>query len=334
MPLVSVIMPTYNTSPNMLHESIDSILDQSYEKLELIIIDDGSHNNGDYAYIRQNYKDQRIILIKNDVNSGVAVTLNKGIRKAQGKYIVRMDSDDIAEKNRIKQLVSYMEHNSDVILCGSYAKSFGAHRKSMRYPVNDPEIRAEMLFNNPFCHPTVIMRRKFLVDNQLFYPEGIANEDYAMWVQMSKYPEVKFHNIPRPLLNYRIHANQVTNINRKALNRDAIVYHMIALQNFGVTDLEESEIETFVKVVESSTKVEQKEIDIFVSVCRRIMSLLEQKESQINRVFFSCIGKYYKKAIIKQKMIHKNSDIIVDESMSKLKSNFSIDALYSIIRLL
>ena len=115
-------MSVYN-SEDYLKEAIDSILGQTYANLEFIIIDDASTDRS--LDIVKSYNDKRILLIKNEVNIGLAASLNKGIEIARGKYIARMDSDDISQSNRIYEQVKYLENNPDILCYGSWARYFG-----------------------------------------------------------------------------------------------------------------------------------------------------------------------------------------------------------------
>ena len=121
---VSVIMPVYNGA-QYLQEAIDSILQQTYRDFEFIIIDDGSTDNS-LEIIRMNADlDKRIVLLQNEQNSGICVTLNKGLEVAKGEYIVRMDCDDISELNRLAIQVAFMDSHPEYGLVGSNTKIFG-----------------------------------------------------------------------------------------------------------------------------------------------------------------------------------------------------------------
>ena len=119
---ISVVMPTYNTQISILREAVDSILNQTFSDFEFIIIDDGSANDT-YEYLKS-IPDERIKIIKNDTNIGITKSLNIGFRAARGKYIARMDSDDIAFPDRFEKQYAFMESHPDVFVCGSKAIFF------------------------------------------------------------------------------------------------------------------------------------------------------------------------------------------------------------------
>ena len=108
VPGVSVVMPAYNAA-KYIKEAIDSILAQTYRDFEFIIVNDGSTDNTKEIIL--SYSDPRIVYIENEQNSGICVTLNKGLDAAKGRYIVRMDSDDIALPQRLEVQVRYMDAN-------------------------------------------------------------------------------------------------------------------------------------------------------------------------------------------------------------------------------
>ena len=205
-PLVSVLMPVYNGAP-FLKEAVESICGQTYGNFELIIIDDGS-KDGSSDVIRD-IKDQRIRLINNETNIGLASTLNKGIELSQGKYIARMDQDDISHSGRIDRQVTYMETHPETVACSAWFKMFGASEKQIAYPESHNEIYLRFLYSCPIAHPAVILRKETLVNNRLFYdPAYEYSEDSNLWIRMINFGE--FHNLPEFLFSYRMHHSQMT----------------------------------------------------------------------------------------------------------------------------
>ena len=121
--LISVIMPNYNTSVEYLSLAVDSILSQTYENFEFIIIDDCSTDESvDYL---ASITDPRVRVIRNDVNRGITASLNVALDNARGDYIARMDSDDVSLPERFEKQIAFMEANPDVIVCGTWIQSFG-----------------------------------------------------------------------------------------------------------------------------------------------------------------------------------------------------------------
>lgn len=115
---ISVIMPVYNTPKDILNEAVKSILNQSFADFEFIIIDDCSDKAECKDYLESLY-DERIRIIRNPQNLGITKSLNIGLRAASGKYIARMDSDDISLPRRLEKQYSFMEEHTDTLICGT-----------------------------------------------------------------------------------------------------------------------------------------------------------------------------------------------------------------------
>ena len=200
-------MPVYN-GEEYLKEAIDSILSQTFSDFELIIINDCSKDNT--VNIVKEYNDERIILINNDVNLGIAKTLNKGIDLARGKYIARMDADDICYSHRFETQYNFMEKNLDIGMCGSSVQIFTENSTNLHEcPTSHDEIRVLQIFNTAFAHPTVMIRRSILEKYNLKYNDFYEGmEDYELWIRMSEV--TKLANIKDVLLKYRSHPKQAT----------------------------------------------------------------------------------------------------------------------------
>ena len=206
-PLVSVVMSVYNAE-NYIAEAIESILEQSYENFEFIIINDGSTDES--LSIITEYKDVRIRIVSRE-NRGLIESLNEGILLAQGKYIARMDADDISLASRFEKQVSFLEKHQDIGICGTAVMGFGKQIESFvwRLPLNDKRLKAELLFSSCFAHPTVMMRREMLLHHALYYDKQFLHaEDLELWTRMARYTH--FANLKMPLLKYRIVENSIT----------------------------------------------------------------------------------------------------------------------------
>ncbi|PDY79665.1 glycosyltransferase [Bacillus cereus] len=205
-PFISVIMSVYNTDENYLREAIESILNQTFTNFEFIIIDDASSFSID-SVIKE-YEDPRIILMRNTSNMGLAASLNKGIEVSKGKYIARMDSDDVSSVERFEKQVDFMERYKKVDILGTLAEKFGGMNGKFGYDESNEMIKARLIFNSSLIHPTCMIRRDFLISNNLKYnPHFLKAQDYELWSrciagELSVFPEV--------LLSYRVHNKQVT----------------------------------------------------------------------------------------------------------------------------
>jgi len=202
-PLVSVIMPVYNCE-TFIDEAISSIVNQTYENLEIIVIDDNSYD-GTIEKLRlwQN-QDSRIQLFINETNLGISKNLNLGIVNSRGKYIARMDGDDICFLNRIFEQVAYMEQNPGVDMVGAGYEFLNGTKKMV--PQTDHErIKVGMLFCTQFAHPTVMFKSESVKKlKRLYNPAWTDTEDYEYWAYLKSEGFV-FGNIAKPLLLYRTH---------------------------------------------------------------------------------------------------------------------------------
>ena len=206
--LVSVVMPVYNGAL-YLKEAIDSILSQTHKNLELIIINDGSTD--DTEDIILSYEDSRIHYIVNEKNSGICVTLNKGLDVAQGKYIARMDCDDISVPERLQKQVEYMEQHPNIGIIGSDIIVFGEGIQERLFTFEHDMncCKAGLLFFTCFAHPVVMIRKSILDEYNLRYDDEYRGlEDFELWYRISQYADLV--NLPTPLLHYRKHKSQET----------------------------------------------------------------------------------------------------------------------------
>ncbi|HRZ85594.1 MAG TPA: glycosyltransferase [Candidatus Paceibacterota bacterium] len=221
IPLVSVVMPVYN-SEKYVAQAIESVLNQTFKDFEFIIIDDGSTDKSLEIIKKYAKKDKRIKVIVNNSNLKICKTLNKGIKLAKGKYIARMDSDDISLPTRFEEQVNFLEKNPDVGIVGSYIKLFEDSGKILgirKYSQEDKELKERIFFYSPFAHPTVMMRKE-IFDKGIYYQEvDFPSEDLNLWFRIgSRY---KFSNIPKVLLNYRYHENSTTGSKLRKMEKRA-----------------------------------------------------------------------------------------------------------------
>lgn len=201
-------MPVYNCEKYVL-EAVESILEQTYSNFELLIIDDYS-TDGTVAKIKL-LNDNRIHLTQKPRNLGYTDSLNFGLKIAKGKYIARMDGDDISLPTRFEKQIAFLEANEDVVVCGT-AFEILHNNFYITVPESNDEIKVGMLHECKIGHPTVMMRTSFLKRHHLSYNTKMEPaEDYDLWIRMIHLG--KFHNLQESLLKYRKHQNQVSNQN-------------------------------------------------------------------------------------------------------------------------
>lgn len=210
-PKISVIMSSYNRT-QYIKEAIESILNQTYQDFELIIIDDCSKKETQDVIEKYAQNDERIIFLKNDRNIGQALTRNRGLEIAKGDYIAILDDDDISLPTRFEKQVEYMDKNPDIILSGTDIETFGGNEISSSWvDLFDPEIISVLInFYNPFCASTLIFRNDFIKEHNIKYDNSVCHvEDYDLYRQVLA-AGGKISNLPQVLVKYRVHKQSVT----------------------------------------------------------------------------------------------------------------------------
>lgn len=196
---VSVVMPVYN-GEKYLREAIDSVLSQTFDNFEFIIVNDGSTDSSEE--IIRSYSDSRIVLV-NKPNSGIVDSLNLGIKRATGKYIARMDADDIMLPDRLKIQYRFMEENSRVDILASGFEWFGELSRGGFHSTNGIVTKGALMRGNPVGHPTVMMRKRSLEKLPVIYEHGYDYaEDFKLWFHAISHG-LQINNIPDIVLKYR-----------------------------------------------------------------------------------------------------------------------------------
>lgn len=239
MPLiVSIIMSVYN-GEHYLQEAIDSVLNQTFTGFEFIIINDGSTDKS--SLILQGYNDPRIVLLNNSQRIGLAKSLNKGLAQARGKYMARMDADDVALPNRLEKQVAFLEKHPEVGIVGSQCWQINAGGQKLQLnqrPTSDLAIHWISLLTNPFIHPTVMIRSDIVTQHSLKYNETFeTTQDYELWTRLLGFTQGA--NINEPLLLYRLTNEAITRRHRETQlkNQDNIALRTIQekLPGFDIT---------------------------------------------------------------------------------------------------
>jgi Glycosyl transferase family 2 len=207
---ISVVMSVFNGQV-FLAEAVESILGQTFHDFEFVIIDDGSTDRT--AEILTNYarQDERIRVHRHE-NKGRATSLNIGIGVARGKYIARMDADDIALRTRLEEQIRFMEEHPDVGLLGGAFELISDDGSrlinTISFPTEDSDIKSALLIDNPICHPTVIMRKAVFEVSGGYRKALVDADDYDLWLRISE--RSRLANLSTCILQYRIHPNQVS----------------------------------------------------------------------------------------------------------------------------
>lgn len=201
---ISVIMAVYNDS-EYLAESINSILEQSYTDFEFIIVDDCSTDGCDEIIKHYSKIDQRIIQFQNEKNTGLPSCLNFAITKSKGRFIARMDGDDISHPDRLDKQLAFMNENTGIDICGTgivYIDSDGVEVGKADMPLTHNEIKKTINRKSPFAHPSVLIRKEFF-ENYGGYDETLRRkQDYDLWSR-GMINGAKYSNLPDHLVQYR-----------------------------------------------------------------------------------------------------------------------------------
>lgn len=304
LPTISVLMSTYNTPKEWLSDAIESILNQTFSDFEFIIVDDCSVEG--IEIFKSKYKDSRIIWMRNEKNLGLTKTLNKALKVAKGKYIARMDADDISLPMRFQMQVDFMEKNPDIIACGSYRRAFGNEDKDECW--NIPRTREEqqiMLFfyNCGLTHPTAMFRKEMLDKWNIFYNENYTKaQDYGIWVQCTRYAPLAM--IPKVLLQYRKSNQQISVAGRQSQLENDRKVKIDQLEMLGIKATEdEKDMHVFFcrgkmirKVSDTKRWVER------LKDANNTTMYFDQKlfSKILNRYWYECCKNYYKESNSKE----------------------------------
>jgi len=242
MDLVSIIMPSYNTG-RYIKESIDSVLAQTYKNWELIIVDDCSKDDTDEVIA--SFKDERIKYLKNEKNSGAAVSRNRGLCEAKGKWIAFLDSDDIWEPEKLELQLEFMKKNGYSFTYTDYRIQLNG--EWMPYINTAPDtVNMRKLYNYCYFSTITVMYDRDVVG--LVQIEDLKkNNDYAMWFEVMKKAKIA-HRLPKCLSYYIKHDDSVSGgskwklikhhyiLYKKGLKKNSLMSFLLTLNNlfFGV----------------------------------------------------------------------------------------------------
>lgn len=201
-PLISVAMGTYNGS-RRIKKAVESILNQSYTNFELIICDDASTDDTLEIITDMAAKDKRIVIISNKVNSGLNISLNKCIEAAHGKYIARMDDDDLSVHNRFEMQVEFLEGHPEYAIVGCSKRYFDEHGIWGQAKAKTCPTIVDVFTSHAFSHPTVMMRRDALQAVGMYSTDKInrRGQDYDLWCKLYL-AGFKGYNLPDYLFDY------------------------------------------------------------------------------------------------------------------------------------
>ena len=246
--LLSVVMPVYNAA-EFLNDSIRSVLTQTFCDFEFIIINDGSTDESLEILTRFAAVDKRIKIVSRS-NKGLVYSLNEGVSIASGKWIARMDADDISLPKRFEvQLARLAETGAEI--CGGAALLFGQFtRRRWIQPLTDSGIKLSLCFTSPFVHSSVICSADLM--KALKYNDSAKySEDYDLWARMAL-AGIKMTNTPEFVLKYRLHTNQITSASADSVRMASGLVQIRYLMGLG---FDSNSVEIFLKFTSSNSSV-------------------------------------------------------------------------------
>lgn len=206
LPIASVLMPVYNGEA-YLAEAVESVLEQTERNIEVIVVDDGSTDSSRAILRRFALQDARVRVFEEE-HRGLVPTLNRGLEVARGKYICRLDADDIAMPDRIEKQVRFLDAHEDYVLVGGQVTLIGIAGEKIgtwERPLSHIEIETALQSTNCFMHTCVMFRRAEVVSAGGYDPLFILAEDYDLWVRLAA--NYRLGNLPDFVCRVRMHGN-------------------------------------------------------------------------------------------------------------------------------
>lgn len=280
-PPISVVMSCYN-GQRWLADAIESILNQSYKDFEFIIIDDGSTDNSVDIMNDYSSKDQRIRIVKKN-NTGLPDSLNVGIEKARGKWIARIDADDLCQPDRLEKQYALAKSDPSLVLIGSaYCEidQFGILGKFQTYPESHRRLKNNLLQNKRFfAHSSAFYKAEHVRRVGFYRPRIKKAEDYDLWLRLSEVG--KLACIQEPLIFSRKHPDQISleDAGRRQIIDARVALTSYWIRKFNQTDpveMDEKQFHTFRKWIEK--KIDENRLCEYRDFITQIKSLTFKKK--------------------------------------------------------
>lgn len=235
-PKVSVVLPCYNAG-KYIEQAVRSMMNQGYSNLEMIVVNDCSTDESPEILKKLAAEDSRIKLMHNATNLKIVACLNKAIEMASGKYIARMDADDISLPDRIEKQIAFLEAHENIAACGCNYIIIDEHGNKTGKVLfeSKPELlKAELLFFSAFAHPAVTMRTAAAREAGLYKAGMVPAEDYEFWLSIAE--KFEMANLPENLLLYRWHGSNISVVQKNNLTEAMTKACMMHLDSFGFAE--------------------------------------------------------------------------------------------------
>lgn len=229
-PRVSVITTVYNGEP-FLAQAVESILGQTFQDFEYLLVDDCSTDGSPRILQRYAEQDDRIVLLRTDTKINHSNAINTALKHARGEFVAILDADDVARPQRLAQQVEFLAARPDVGAVGTYAQQIdenGATGHVMSYPTTCDLARWGILFATPVLHSAAMIRRSLLVEIGGYSVQWHYANDYSLWAELITRTGIA--SLPEVLVAYRCHAQQTSAIHSKAQQGEVwlLIYKMLA----------------------------------------------------------------------------------------------------------
>jgi len=293
--LISVVMPVYNEQ-RYLASALDSILNQTYKNIELVVVDDGSVDGTKEILCRYEKSDKRVKAYFQE-NAGIASALNKGVKLSTGDYIARMDADDLSRPERLKIQIDFLLKNKLHVVGGGVNRFDENQNKLKNYPLGNAEIKSSILvWEDSFAHPAVLISKSLLQKYKYIdFFNGV--EDMHLWMCLALDPSVRMGNVPNIVLDYRRHSKQVTKQKNKCWFVEKKVLAMHQVLNEAGVEFSKEEVEGLYLLLQKHGVLTLKTADFVVEYMKKIGDLncfdLETKKQLKKKL----LKKVYKKAV-------------------------------------
>jgi glycosyltransferase involved in cell wall biosynthesis len=242
-PTVTVLICAYNGEA-FIAEAIESVLTQTFQDFEIIVVDDASTDGTAQAVKR--FKDGRIRRLVNEKNLGHAGSLNRGMAEAVGEYVAILDCDDRCFPTRLERQTAFLDDNPEYVLCGSWSRTFGSWDLERRYPTDYEALRASLLFECPIVTPSVMFRREMVRDAGMAFDSSCPLAfDYKFWIEASRHFPIA--NLEEFLVAYRLHPAQISSRKREKQKSDTRTVAVSLLREL-LPEISEAEIDLHLDV--------------------------------------------------------------------------------------
>jgi len=297
---ISIITAVYNAG-NFITFCYHSVIEQLENNDEWLIVDDASNDDS----LSNLPNTQQIRLYRNLNNLKLPTSLNNLILKTKNKYIARMDADDICHPNRLKEQASFLDRNPTIGVVGTEAVIIDEKGKVKgRYKIvgSHDRIKWKMLFSNPLVHPSIMARAEILKSNtyNTSYPNS---QDYELWSRLIFEKNIRFANIKKPLIYYRIHANSTTanrNLDKKKLSLEVSLKN---IRRYYVANDQEIRIYSSFRLNDKISLADYYYLNLFYIKCYKLFIKKERIKRSMQIILFHDL---IKSALFSAKMYLKN----------------------------